>query len=156
MECILNIASTECWALCRAAGSSDTAWVGNAYMRSRLLLGQSSRYLAKMTRPILTKHFKAWAIIFMLVPVCDILIPSQFRHSAAPNWHVLNYWLAYTMTDLIADGFVTVGPITVKFGWDWENVSSLKFRKFHLNPSNFNGKLTMMLKLDLKKYTCCI
>ena len=29
----LNIPSTECWTLCRAASSSCTAWVGNAYAR---------------------------------------------------------------------------------------------------------------------------
>ena len=54
---------------------------------------------------------------------------------------------------LFADGFVTVGPIAMKYGWDWKNVSSLKFRKYHSNPSNFNRKLTKMFKLDLKKLT---
>ena len=54
---------------------------------------------------------------------------------------------------LFADGFVTVKPIAMKFGWDKESVSSSKFRKFHLNSSNFNRKLTMMFKLDLTKMT---
>ena len=54
---------------------------------------------------------------------------------------------------LFADGFVTVRPIAMNFGWDKENVSSLKLNNFHLNPSNFNRKLTMMFKLDLKKIT---
>ena len=54
---------------------------------------------------------------------------------------------------LFADGFVTVRPIAMKFGWDKENVSFLKFRKFHLNPTNFNRILTMMFKLDLKNIT---
>ena len=54
---------------------------------------------------------------------------------------------------LFADGFVTVRPIAMKFGWDKESLSSLKFRKFHLNPSNFNRQLTMMFKLDLKNMT---
>ena len=54
---------------------------------------------------------------------------------------------------LFADGFVTVRPIAMTFGWDKENVSCLKFRKFHLNPTNFNRKFTMMFKLDLKKKT---
>ena len=54
---------------------------------------------------------------------------------------------------LFVDGFVTVRPIAIKFRWDNENVSCLKFRKFHLNPTNFNRKLTMMFKLDLKKMT---
>ena len=54
---------------------------------------------------------------------------------------------------LFADGFVTVRPIAMKFRWDKESVSSLKFWKFQLNPSNFNRKLTMMFKLDLKTMT---
>ena len=54
---------------------------------------------------------------------------------------------------LFADCFVTAGPIVMKFGWGLENVSSLKFRKFHLNQSNFTRKLTLMFKLDLKKCT---
>ena len=54
---------------------------------------------------------------------------------------------------LFADGFETVRPIATKFGWDKENVSCLMFRKFHLNPTNFNRKLTMMFKLDLKNIT---
>ena len=54
---------------------------------------------------------------------------------------------------LFADGFVTVRPIAMKFRWNKESVSSLKFWKFHLNPSNFNRKLTMMFKLDLKTMT---
>ena len=54
---------------------------------------------------------------------------------------------------LFADGFVTKRPIAMKFGWDKENVSCLKLRKFQLNPTNFNRKLTMMFKLDLKKVT---
>ena len=54
--------------------------------------------------------------------------------------------------NLFADGFVTVRPIAMKVRWDKENVSSLKFRKFHLNPPNFNRKLTMLFKLDFKKW----
>ena len=54
---------------------------------------------------------------------------------------------------LFADGFVTVRPIAMKFGWDKESVSCLKFRQFQLNPTNFNRKLTMKFKLDLKKVT---
>ena len=54
---------------------------------------------------------------------------------------------------LFADGFVTVRPIAMNLRWDKESVSSLKFWKFHLNPSNFNRKLTMMFKLDLKTMT---
>ena len=55
---------------------------------------------------------------------------------------------------LFADGFVTISPIAMKFGWDKEeNVSCLKFRKFRLNPTKFNRKFTIMFKLDLKKIT---
>ena len=57
----------------------------------------------------------------------------------------------YNDRHLFSDGFVTEKPIAKKFGWDKESVSSVKFTKFHLNPSNFNMKLTMMFKLDLKK-----
>ena len=68
-------------------------------MRGRSLLGQSSRYLAMMTRLVLSSHqpFKAWSMIIMPIPVHDILISSQSPHSSAPNSHALNYWLAYTM-----------------------------------------------------------
>ena len=54
---------------------------------------------------------------------------------------------------LFADGFVTMRLIAMKFGWDKESVSCLKFRKFHFNPTNFNRKLTMMFKLDSKNIT---
>ena len=54
---------------------------------------------------------------------------------------------------LFADGFVTVRPIAIEFGWDKENVSCVKFRQFCLNPTKFNRKLTMMFKLALKKIT---
>ena len=54
---------------------------------------------------------------------------------------------------LFADGFVTVRPIAIKFGWDKGNVSCSKFRKFQLNPTNFNRKLTLIFKLDLRKVT---
>ena len=53
------------------------AWSGWAMLkRGRSLLGQSSRYLAMMTRPILTKLFKARSMIVILIPVYDILILS--------------------------------------------------------------------------------
>ena len=68
----VNIPSTECWTPCRAASSSGTAWVGNAYA-GRSPLGQSSRYLAMMTRTVPTKLFKAWSMIVILIPVYDIL-----------------------------------------------------------------------------------
>ena len=68
-------------------------------MRGRSLLGHSSRYLAMMTWPVLTKLFKAWSMIVLLILVYDILIPSQSQRSSAPNRHALNYWLAYRMTD---------------------------------------------------------
>ena len=52
---------------------------------------------------------------------------------------------------LFADSFVTVRLIAMKFGWDKENVSCLKFRRFCLNPTSFNRKLPRVFKLDLKK-----
>ena len=90
----LNSPSTECWP---QAARARPVWA--MLMRGRLLLGQSSRYLAMMTRPVLTKPFKAWSMLVILIPVYDILISSQSRHLSTPNWHALNYWLAYRMTD---------------------------------------------------------
>ena len=54
---------------------------------------------------------------------------------------------------LFAEGFVTVRPIAIEFGWYKGNVSCSKFRKFPLNPINFNRKFTMIFKLDLRKVT---
>ena len=63
------------------------------------LLGQSSRYMAMIKRPVLTRLFKTWSMIIVLIPVYDILISLHFRHSSTPNSYALNYWLAYTMVD---------------------------------------------------------
>ena len=52
------------------------------------------------TGPILTKLFKACAMIVVLIPFYDILISSKTRHKAASNSHALNYLLTYTMTDI--------------------------------------------------------
>ena len=57
----LNIPSTECW---------------------------TGRFVGPQA--VLTKLFKAWYIIVVLMPVFDILIPSQTRHSPAPNLHALD------------------------------------------------------------------
>ena len=116
----LTIPSRECWTLCRAASSSGTAWVGNAWAMSVASLA----ILAIFGNDDMTSHlqiFKAWSMFGLLIPVYDILISSQSCHSAAPNWHTLNYWLTYTMADgrhLFADGFVTVMPIAMKFRWN--------------------------------------
>ena len=132
------------------AAQARPGWV--ILMQGPSLLGQSSRYMAMITRAILIKLFKAWSMIVVLIQVYISLISWQSRHSSAPNWHAFNYQLSYTVTKhLFADGFVTVGPIAMKFWWYQEIVLGLKFRKFHLNPSNCNRKLTMMFKLDLKK-----
>ena len=121
-------------------------------MRGRSPFGQSSWYLAMMTRPVLTKLFNAWSMIVILIPVHNILISSQSRHLSTPNWHALNYWLAYTMTrHLFADGFVSVRPIAMKFGWDKENVSCLKFRNYSLNPTNSTGNYRWCSNLIWKK-----
>ena len=88
-------------------------------------------------------HSCLWYFTFIKIPsfVYPQMTCTELLISLHNNWH------------LFADGFVTVRPIAMKFGWDKENVSCLKFRKFHLNPTNFNRKLTMMFKLDLKKVT---
>ena len=114
----LNCPSTECWKPCRAASSSGTAWVA-MLMRGRSLLGQSSRYLAMMTRPVLTKPFKARSMIVIFIPVYDILILSQSCHSSVPNWHALKYLLAYTMTDTY---LLTVLWLWGQSPWNWGKI----------------------------------
>ena len=120
-------------------------------MWGRSLLGQSSRYLAMMTRPVLAKPFKTWSMIVKLIPVNDILISSQSSF-VCPKLSCIELLISlHNGRHLFADDWVR--PIAMKFGWDKESVSSLKFWKFHLNPSNFNRKLTMMFKLDLENMT---
>ena len=88
-------------------------------------------------------HSSLWYINFIIIPsfACPKFICIELLISLHNDQH------------LFADGFVRVGPITMKFGWDQENVSSLKLRKFHLNPSNFTRELMMLFKLDLKNIT---
>ena len=107
-------------------------------MWDRSLLGQSSRYLAMMTRPFLTKLFKGWSTIVVLIPVYDILISSQFRHSSARNWHALNFWLDNTMADTCLLMVLSqwgqspwnLGEIKKRIKFEVEKVS-LEFVKFH-------------------------
>ena len=88
-------------------------------------------------------HARPWYLHFIAILsfVCPKLAYIELHISLHNDRH------------LFADGFVTVRPIAMKFRWDKESVSSLKIWKFHLNPSNFNRKLTMMFKLDLKTMT---
>ena len=88
-------------------------------------------------------HSCLWYFNFIAIPsfVCPKLACIEWLISLNNDRH------------LFADSFVTVRPIAMKFGWDKENVSCLKLRKFCLNPTNFKRKLTMMSKLDLKKIT---
>ena len=111
----LNIASTNCWTLCRAASSLGTVWVGNAYAKSFAtwailsISGYDDATCDLLPPPppppphththTHTQTFKAWSMIVVLITVYDILISSHPRHSSAPNWHALNYWLAYKMID---------------------------------------------------------
>ena len=147
----LNSPSTGCWTPCRAASSSGTAWVGNAYVRSLApwsILSISG--YDDTTSPPQTfqgmiydcnTHSRLWYLYFIAIlsSVCPKLACIELLISLHNDRH------------LFADGFVTVRPIAMKYWWDKGSVSSLKFWKFHLNPSNFNRKLTMMFKLDLKK-----
>ena len=57
------------------AAQAERGWA--MLVQGDSLLGQSSRYLAMMMRPVLNKLFKAWSMIVVLVPVYDILISSQ-------------------------------------------------------------------------------
>ena len=149
----LNSPSTECWTPCRAASSSGTAWVDNANARSFApwAIVSISGY-DDTTSPHQTfwgmiydcnTHSCLWYLNFIAIPsfVCPKLVCIELLISLHHDWH------------LFVDGFVTMRPIAWKFGWDKESVSYLKFRKFHLNPTNFNRKLAMMFKLDLKKVT---
>ena len=88
-------------------------------------------------------HSCLWYFNFIAIPsfVCPKLACIEWLISLNNDRH------------LFADSFVTVRQIAMKFGWDNENVSCLKLRKFCLNPTNFKRKWTMMSKLDLKKIT---
>ena len=101
----LNIPSPESWTLCRAASSSGTAWVGNAWARS----------------------LASWAILsisgsdYTTGPhqTYDILISSQSRHSPASKMTSVQLLISlHNNRHLFADGFATVGPIALEFGWD--------------------------------------
>ena len=150
----LNSPTTECWTTCRAASSSGTAWVGNACARSLVpwpILSISGYDDTTSTHQTFygmiydcDTQSRLWYLNFIVILsfVCPKLTCSELLISLHNGRH------------LCADGSVAVRPIAMKFGWDKESVSSLKFRKFQLNPSNFNGKLTMMFKLDLKKKWC--
>ena len=149
----LNSPSTECWTPCRAASSSGTACVGNAYARS---LAPWAILSISGYDDTTSPHQTFYGMIY----ACDthscqcyftfITIPSFVYPKLACTELLISL---HNGRHLFADGFVTVRPIAMKFEWDKENVSCLKFRKFHLNPTNFNRKLTMMFKLDLKKVT---
>ena len=55
------------------------------------ILWATSRYLAMMTRTVLTKLCKPWSITVLLIPVCDILISWSSRRSSVPCLHALSY-----------------------------------------------------------------
>ena len=147
----LNSPSTECWTSCRAASGSDTAWVDNAYARSLAHWAILSIYgYDDTTSPHQTvqsmiydsnTHSCLWYPNFIAISsfVCPKLACIELPISLHNDRH------------LFADGFVTVRPIAMKFGWDKESVSCLKFGKFCLNPTSFNRKLPRVFKLDLKK-----
>ena len=88
-------------------------------------------------------HSRLWYLNFITILsfVCPKLACIELLISSPNDRH------------LFADSFVTARPIAMEFRWDKESVSSLKFWKFHLNPSNFNRKLTIMFKLVLKTMT---
>ena len=88
-------------------------------------------------------HSCLWYFNFIAIPsvVCPKLACIELLISLFNDRH------------LFADGFVTVRPIAMKVGWDKENVSCLKLTKFCFNPTNFNRKLAILFKLDLRKFT---
>ena len=133
--------------------SSGTACMGNAYARS---LAPWAILSISGYDDTTSPHQTFYGMIY----ACDthsclcyftfITIPSFVYPKLACTELLISL---HNGRHLFADGFVTVRPIAMKFEWDKENVSCLKFRKLHLNPTNFNRKLTMMFKLDLKKVT---
>ena len=40
--------------------------------------------------PVLTKLFKAWAMVVVIIPFYVIVISSRTRHKSDSNWHALN------------------------------------------------------------------
>ena len=147
----LNIPSTECWRLCRPASSSSTVWVRAVLMRGRSLLGQYPGTLDiwlwwhNLSPPNFLRHDLCLYYSFLSMI-------SYFHRNSVIRRPIYMHWIRlHNDRHLFADCFVTVGPIAMKFGWGLENVSSLKFRKFQLNQSDFTRKLTLMFKLHLKK-----
>ena len=149
----LNSPSTGCWTPCRAASSSGTAWLGNAYARSLApwpilsISGYDDTISPRQTFLGMIYdcniHSRLWYLNFIAILSFD-----------CPKLTCIDLLISlHNDRHLFADGFVTIRPIVMKFGWYKEFVLSLKFRKFHLNPSNFNRILTMMFKLDLKIIT---
>ena len=107
----LNIPSIECWTLCRAASSSGTAWVGNAYARSLApwailsISGYDDR-----TSPRLT--FKAWSMI--VVPNSSLwymyLNFIAISSCVCPKLTCIELLVSFhNDRHLFAVGFVTVG-----------------------------------------------
>ena len=152
MECIWTVHQLNVrWTSCRAASGSGTAWVDNAYARSLAHWAILSIYgYDDTTIPHQTfqgmiydcnTHSCLWYLNFIAISsfVCPKLACIELLISLHNDRH------------LFADGFVTVRPIAMKFGWDKESVSCLKFKNFCLNPTSFNRKLPRVFKLDLKK-----
>ena len=147
----LDIPSTECLPLCWATSSSGTAWMGNARSLAPWAILSISGYddttcPHQTVKGIIydcTTYSFLWYLTFIAIPsfVCPKLTYIELLISL------------HNDRDLFAYCFVTMGPIAMKFGWGFENVSNLKCRKFHFNQSNFTRKLTLMFKLDFKKIT---
>ena len=137
----LNSPSTEWWTPCRAASSSSTAWVDNAFARSLApwailsISGYDDTTTPHQTFEGMIYNCNSNSCLrypdFIAIPsfVCPKLVCIELLISLDNDRH------------LFVDGFVIVRPIAMKFRWDKENVSCLKFRKFYLNPTNFNRKL---------------
>ena len=94
----LNIPSTECLMPCRAASSSGTAWVGNAYAKSLApwpilsISGYDDTTSPHQTFECMiydcNTHPRLWYLNFIAI-----------LSFVCPKLDALNYWLAYTMTD---------------------------------------------------------
>ena len=153
MGCIWTVHQLNVGRLVGLQAAQARPWVCNACTRSVApwsILSISG--YDDMTRPHQTfqgmiydcnTHSQLWYLNFIAILsfVCPKLACIELLISLHNDRH------------LFADGFVTVRPIAMTFGWDKESLSSPKLRNFYWNLSNFNRKLTMMSKLDLKKIT---
>ena len=88
------------------------------------------------------RTFQAWSMNVALIPVYDILISSQCRHSSGPDLHASNCCLAYTI--------INTYLLTVLYVCGQRTLGDIK--KMCQSAKFYPRKLTM-IKLDFKTST---